>query len=214
MIRPAIRAAISVYHDPTSLPRRAADPLPPGMTELLGLLNSGSAPAAADCEELGIETDELVAAARFYVSHVVCHDGADDYRLFGADTSTPMDRLRQHRRLLLRWIHPDASDGELNSSLFQRLNEAWHRLEKGEADHPIPDFLRCDRRGGRPATVPSVSRSGMAARRIPRGMARRMAAVAIALVVFATATSLFVEALASRRSCPTVLMFLPLCQAH
>lgn len=214
MIRPAIRAAISVYHDPTSLPRRAADPLPPGMTELLGLLTSGSAPAAVDCDELGIETDELVAAARFYVSHVVCHDGADDYRLLAADASTPMDRIRQHRRLLLRWIHPDASRDEFNSTLFQRLNEAWRRIEKGEADHPIPDFLRGDRRRERPATAWSVSRKGMNGLRAPPGMARRMAAVAIALVVFATATSLFVEAFASRRSCPTVLMFLPLCQTR
>lgn len=214
MIRPAIRAAISVYHDPTSLPRRAADPLPPGMTELLGLLNSGSAPAAVDCEELGVETDELVAAARFYVSHVVCHDGADDYRLFGADTSTPMDRLRQHRRLLLRWIHPDASHGEFNEKLFQRLNEAWRRIEKGEADHPMPDFLRGDQRRERPATAWSVPRKRMNGPRAPPGMARRMAAVAIALVVFATATSLVVEAFASRRSCPTILMFLPLCQTH
>lgn len=54
---------------------------------------------------------------------------ADDFRLFGVEATAAAEELRDNRRWLLKWLHPDRNGGDWEHEQFVRICAAWDRIE-------------------------------------------------------------------------------------
>ena len=155
--------------------------------------------------------EELVAAARFYVLHVLFHRGADDWRRVGGTQATARGLLKEHRLLLLKWIHPDVTPDPEISGHFIDLNEAWLRILKrpDDSSHPIV----VDRPS--PSALVRRRQHRRMFKRIP-GQPRRFRRLVLvmttflAIVVVLVAT--LIDSMIEHRRCPSFLSEAPLCR--
>jgi hypothetical protein len=241
VIHPAIRTAVAAYRDPANVGRHARAALPDGMEDLIALLVASDAAVEAIADDLDVAAAELRQAARFFMVHAVCHAGADDFRLIGCVPGDSPERMRRNRRLLLMWLHPDAGRFDGGAALYQRLNEAWRRIEAGAAIVAEPARVPVSHpSAGRrppPRGAPSTAAAGVALRptssasdrSADRGRARKrgghrrrrrsaltlLRTVLVAtfgLVAVALCAVVLMDVAATQRRCPAFLSKLPFCQ--
>src|SRR5690606_35986625 len=126
----ALEQALGLLRAPALRASLRARPLPAGMEEVLAIASGSQERARAAADRTGYDAAELGEAARFYVQQVLLADGADAYRVLGADSGSGQAALREHHRLLLRWLHPDRSQGDAlwETAMAARVNEAWNQL--------------------------------------------------------------------------------------
>ncbi|MBB6599037.1 DnaJ domain-containing protein [Luteimonas sp. MC1825] len=119
---PALRGALRVR------------PLPNGMAELLAIASGSAERARAAAARTGHAQGELLEASRFYVQQILLAEDADAYRVLGVERGADHADIRDHHRLLLRWLHPDRNEGaQWESAFATRVNSAWTQLRSGDA---------------------------------------------------------------------------------
>ena len=130
----ALELALGLLRAPalrTSLRTRA---LPEGIGEVLAVASGSSDAAREASARTGHPEAELVEASRFYIQQVLLAEGADAYRNLGAAPDATHAVLREHHHLLMRWLHPDRSEGaQWDSALSTRVNQAWNHLRTPQA---------------------------------------------------------------------------------
>lgn len=126
----ALELALGLLHAPTMRTALRRRPLPLGIGEVLAIASESSDAMREASARTGHYGPELVEASRFYIQQVLLADGADAYRNLGATPEAGHAELRDHHRLLLRWLHPDRSreDAQWDSALSTRVNQAWNQL--------------------------------------------------------------------------------------
>jgi len=143
----ALDVALGLLRAPALRTALRARPLPGGVGEVLAIASGSADSARSAAERTGYGEAELVEAARFYVQQVLLTEDADAYRVLGAAREADHATLRDHHRMLLRWLHPDRSEGaQWDSALSTRVNQAWNEL-RGQARRarydaalpPVPD---------------------------------------------------------------------------
>ncbi|WP_257389061.1 J domain-containing protein, partial [Tahibacter caeni] len=136
---------LGVYRSPMRaalLPGRA---LPAQLYDVLRLAGGDADAAAAAHEATGLDDAELAEAAALLLQQLLFFDGADHYRVLGADPDVDAEDLKRHYRALMRWLHPDRDPDNLNSVFAERVNRAWSALRtpqrRAEYDRqrPPPD---------------------------------------------------------------------------
>lgn len=124
----AIEAALEAYRQPQTFHVSRRKPLPNGMLALLRLVS------AAPEEVNSIVTDETAKrlpvreAAIFYLQQVLTK-AEDDYRQLALSRGASLQEVKDHKRLLLKWLHPDRNSNSWENSLFQRVTVSATRLE-------------------------------------------------------------------------------------
>src|SRR5690606_23468567 len=144
----ALDVALGLLRAPALRGRLRARPLPAGMGELLAVASGSTESARQAAERSGHDAAQLVEAARFFVQQVLLAEDADAYRVLGADRHADQATLRDHHRLLLRWLHPDRTDGpQWESALTARVNQAWNLVRSPSAreryDQALPPVAPC-----------------------------------------------------------------------
>ncbi|MEN1959474.1 DnaJ domain-containing protein [Luteimonas sp. MJ246] len=163
----ALDVALGLLRAPALRGALRARSLPEGVSEVLAIASGSAERARSAAERTGYTDVELVEAARFYVQQVLLVQGADAYRTLGADHSADHATLRDHHRLLLRWLHPDRSEGaQWDSALATRVNQAWNhvRTDAARAQYDTTNSLAppvgaatAATPGTRRATLPKVA---------------------------------------------------------
>lgn len=130
----ALHVALDLLRAPGLRTALRAHALPPGVGEVLAIA-AGSADSLRQASaRTGYGDAELVEASRFYIQQVLLADGSDAYRSLGARRDAEQSTLRDHHRLLLRWLHPDRNvEAQWESALATRVNQAWNQLRLPEA---------------------------------------------------------------------------------
>ncbi|MBJ6978110.1 J domain-containing protein [Luteimonas sp. MC1895] len=125
----ALDQALGLLRAPALRTALRTRPLPQGIGELLAIASGTSDATRGAISRTGRAEAELVEAARFYVQQVLLAEGADAYRQLGAAPDADQAVLREHHHLLMRWLHPDRSEGaQWDSALSTRVNQAWNHL--------------------------------------------------------------------------------------
>lgn len=189
----ALDLALGLLRAPARRALLIARPLPSGMTTLLEVAGGSAGAAQAAAASTGATPEELLEASRFFVQQVLLDEDSDAYRMMGVDRDADGGRIRDHHRLLLRWLHPDRTQGDQwESVLATRVNQAWNRIRTPAArtayesrmpqpagqPHPFPGHAALV---PQPPAVPCVPLEPASVRR-PGPAALGMAALTVACV--------------------------------
>jgi hypothetical protein len=159
----AIEAALALYRQPALKAKMAQAPLPSGITDVLRIAASPIEDVEVMARAIGSDARELIAASVLYLQTVLFHNHAGDARLMGLHEDATAVQLRDHKRLILKWLHPDRNRNSWETKLFKRALDASERLElrfsTGQAietaisitqstgmRHPQTHWLRAQRR--------------------------------------------------------------------
>jgi hypothetical protein len=135
----AIETALEAYRHPHAVRTLKRGPIPAGMLTLIKL-------AAASPEEVEkLVTEEtarqlpLREAAAFYLQQLLISAG-NDYRQLGLAPGASLQEVKDHKRWLLKWLHPDRNRNSWESALFKRVVASAERLESAlrEGVQPLP----------------------------------------------------------------------------
>ena len=128
----ALEQALACMASPGLLVGARASVLPDDVLVLLRLAANDQACLAEHAGRLGLPARRLHDAAVFYIQQVLFAQGADSYRVLGANADVSDTRLREHYRWLVRWLHPDRNSNEWEDVYLDRVHRAWQQLRNPE----------------------------------------------------------------------------------
>ena len=126
----ALKSAVSIYRQPLLARGLVRKSLPDGISDVLRVAAEGVGTAAQFADSLGASPEEVHQACLFYLQTVVFHQNADDTRLLALSHPLTAQELREHKRMILKWLHPDRNHNSWESKLFLRVQSAVVRLEQ------------------------------------------------------------------------------------
>ncbi len=133
----AVRYALDLVKVPAAVPAARAARFPTDITTLLRLVAMDSTTIEQSVAQTGESEAQLLDAAEFFVLQVCFTPGIDSYRILGANRDDPIERIREHYRLLVRWLHPDRNSDAWQTVFLDRVNRAWRDLRSvdGRAEY-------------------------------------------------------------------------------
>lgn len=108
----------------------------PGMLDVIKIVAEDEAALAMARREYGERDTVLCEACRVYLHGLLLHPAASDHMRLGLSTDATDKDIRDHKRWLLKWLHPDRNPSKWEAALFQRVQEAASNLERGHARTP------------------------------------------------------------------------------
>jgi hypothetical protein len=178
----AINLALDLYRKPArarSLNRRD---VPEGMLMLIRIAAAADEEIGALVDDAAIAKQPVKAAAIFYLQQLLMQADGDDFRQLGLRRGATLQDLKDHKRQLLKWLHPDRNKNAWEQVLFQRVAATAERLEaamrQGGAQ-PFPSERRKSRR--RPAAAWQLAQKR---KKRTADWRPRLRKLAIALAVF------------------------------
>lgn len=133
----AIDRALEMARQPKQLTRQAPHTLPPDILNVIKCAAGDENTLAKSALERNTTQDCIRDAARIYLQHIVTHSNGSDRMVLGLPSGATAADIREHKRWMLKWLHPDRNPSKWETNLFHRVKEASERLENGAAHEPI-----------------------------------------------------------------------------
>lgn len=134
----ALSQAIDLALAPTLAAHQRRQPLPGDVLTLIRVAAGRRESLDAAMAATGRSPDFLRAAAESYLRQVVCHPGADSYRILGVSPPAARTEMRRHMRELVLWLHPDRGGDAWNAALMRRVVAAWQDVGRRTGGGPEP----------------------------------------------------------------------------
>ncbi len=179
--RPALDIALDMVQRPLLARQAQAQPLPNDVLHLIRIAADSDEDIAWASRTRARSPREIREAAVMFLQQVLFHPRADSFRLMGLTPTATLDDLQEHRKWLLKWLHPDRNPDKWESQLFKRVLDAAgdaQRQLKAQAGAPLrlappPRSGRRSHRNSRgrrllPAAKADASRSNRIQKRIRR----------------------------------------------
>lgn len=131
-LAPALEQALAARQSPGLFVRFRDRPLPQDIALLLRIAANETEACEQACASSGEPRRIVVEAAVLYIQQVMFHPESNSYRVFGVDVDALEGKIREHRRWLLRWLHPDRSSDSWNGVYVNRVTLAWQDLRSAE----------------------------------------------------------------------------------
>ena len=145
----AIDVALVMFRRPALVRSLRKAPLPEGMIKVIRIAAGAEVEAGFISPERARNAEEAHEAAVFFLQQVLFLPHSDSYRLLGLKPGVGAEHVREHKRWLLKWLHPDRNHNKWESALFQRVAKAAEELEKRLDGVPVPAASRAAFRRGR-----------------------------------------------------------------
>lgn len=159
----AVELALALYRAPRNAEQVRRQPLPKGMTLLLRVAG-GDGAALLEAHGTGARPQDITEAARFFVQQALFWDDRDPYRVLGVRRDADLATIKEHHRLLIRFLHPDRSDGTGMEVYAERINRAWNALRTPERRADTDTRLERTSSGPSEASVPDIAPAPIMAR--------------------------------------------------
>jgi hypothetical protein len=132
--RQAIDIALDALAKPGIAAFLSAGPLPDGLKCLLRIVAEGEWRDAATAHAYRTHGPEAVrAASAAFLSEVLFARQTDPYRVLGLPQGASLGEVREHKRLLLKWLHPDRNPDAVERELLSRVIAAAEAIEGGRS---------------------------------------------------------------------------------
>jgi hypothetical protein len=138
MTMPAVVMALEALSRPDIVPRQMRRPLPSDLIELIRCAAGDRETIERLAAERDIAESSLVEASKFFLRHVISSGGNDNHRTLGLSRSAKREEVREHRRWLLKWLHPDRNPSRWEATLFLKVEKAANTLLAEEAAVALP----------------------------------------------------------------------------
>jgi hypothetical protein len=125
----AVESALALYRQPSLVRQIERSELPAGMIDVLRIAAGQEEGPELSTGETDANKQELLAASVFYLQTALFHTRANDARIMALDGNSTSQQLRDHKRLILKWLHPDRNNNGWENKLFNRALDAATRLE-------------------------------------------------------------------------------------
>lgn len=129
MSRATVDLALAVFKDPGLLVDLRERPLPEDVGVAIRIAAGECAARDAAVADSGIPPDAVVEACVFFLQQTLFAPGSDSYRILGVHPGDPQERLREHYRWLMKWLHPDRNQDGWETLYADRVNAAWQDLK-------------------------------------------------------------------------------------
>lgn len=159
----ALEQALAALRAPSLFAQLRDRPLPDDVLLLLRLA-AGDSQAREQAREASGEPDPLVTeAAVMFIQQVMFYPGSDSYRVLGVPVDGSDESIREHRRWLLRWLHPDRNADAWDAVYAERVSHAWQALRtperRDEYDSREPAAVEASPRSHEPLPVAQFGRA-------------------------------------------------------
>lgn len=119
--RPAIEIALDLKAMPKLAKVVRRRPLPPLVTPLIRVAAGSRELAQGYAAQYGFSEGYIREACIFFLLEAVLFTGADSHRTLGLEQNASPEEIREHKRWLLMWLHPDRNNNRWETALFQRV---------------------------------------------------------------------------------------------
>lgn len=132
--RHAIDIALDARTQKTSTSFLAVGPLPDGVKDLLRIVAEGEWRAPSTERAYRSHSPETVrAASAAFLAGTLFQHQSDPYRVLGLAPEASAEDVRENKRLLLKWLHPDRNPSPAARTYLARVLEAAEAIEDGKA---------------------------------------------------------------------------------
>lgn len=128
MSKHSITVALQLAHLPGLARQLRGRPLPDDILDLIKVAGSCQDTCSKLALATGQEPEVIRAAAAHYLHLVLLYPGASSERVLGLSGAVPHEVMLQHKRWLLRWLHPDRNGDVWESAHLARVLKAWNDL--------------------------------------------------------------------------------------
>lgn len=137
--RNAIDIAMEALTKPEVASLLTVGPLPDGIKSLLRIVADGEWRHATTEHVYRKHSAETVrAASAAFLSVVLFSRPSEPYRVLGLPVGAPGEDVRENKRLLLKWLHPDRNPRRREQEYLACVVEAAHAIENGHSKPPPP----------------------------------------------------------------------------
>ncbi len=146
----AIEIALEVYRKPERARALRRQAVPPGMLNLIKIAAGTEDEIKALLLDRAAEGAPAKDAAIFYLQQLLMNAEGDDYRQLGLRAGASLQDVKDHKRGLLKWLHPDRNPSPWEQVLFGRVKAAADRIEGAiRQGDDVPKFIERRRPGRR-----------------------------------------------------------------
>lgn len=183
--RQAIDIAIDARRRQDASSLLSVGPLPEGVKSLLRVVAEGEwRDGSTEHAYRRHSSAEIRAASAAFLAAVLFARKSDPYRVLGLTPDATPEEVRENKRLLLKWLHPDRNPSHREQEYLGRVIEAAEAIEEGRA---TPQGMDRGRAKPPPIVVPPRAKPSRKPKPSPARQAAARAAEGIAHAVKITA---------------------------
>lgn len=120
--RQAMSYAIEAFRSPSRFRSLSRDPLPPGMLTVIKAAAGDEATLAESATASSLDKADIQEAAKHYLFQVLLDADGKDLRLLGLCAGADPKNIKDHKRWLLKWLHPDRNPSTWEQALFLKIS--------------------------------------------------------------------------------------------
>jgi hypothetical protein len=125
----AIDVVLAVFRQPTTFAAPKHGMLPPGMLDIIKAAAGDEDTLNVFSEQKNLSAEQIKQASQFYLQKLLTTAGADNHRKLGLDYGATSLQIKDHKRWLLKWLHPDRNPSKWESLLFVEVGKAAVQIE-------------------------------------------------------------------------------------
>jgi DnaJ domain len=126
----AASAALELYSAPSLVRQFRRKALPDDILILIKVAAGEPDAIATFPAHVSRDAEHVKEIAAFYIQQIMFLSDAGDYAVLGLAPDASAEKVREHKRWLLKWLHPDRNNNRWEQNYFLRVSEAADRLLK------------------------------------------------------------------------------------
>jgi hypothetical protein len=127
----AIDVAIAVYRQPNQFVIPKPGHFPDKMLDVIKSAAGDEDTITSLSLHLDMPSDTVSQVCKFYLQKLLTAGGNDPFRMLALDRDATAAEVKEHKRWLLKWLHPDRNPSKWESALFLMIGKAAQQLENG-----------------------------------------------------------------------------------
>jgi DnaJ domain len=128
----SLSAAIQLYSAPSLVKQFRRRAMPDDVLVLIKAAAGAPEAVAAFPGHVSRDPDRVREIAAFYIQQTMFLPNAGDYSVLGLTPGASEDKVREHKRWLLKWLHPDRNNNRWEQNYFLQVSQAADRILKHE----------------------------------------------------------------------------------
>jgi hypothetical protein len=115
--------AIEIFRMPTKRRQVSKTLVPSGMLDVIKAAAGDEATLLRHAEAFRLSEADIKDACKHYLLTMLLDPTAQGERLLGLEPGAPKTALKDHKRWLLKWLHPDRNPSPWENTLFHKISE-------------------------------------------------------------------------------------------